>query len=878
VLKKSGSSRRRAKGLSVYSNLASKRRSKRDARARRKAEYLASLPKHPVKRFLHRLHPRRFFAYWFSRDGALMALKIAGVSALIMFVFAGALFAYYRRELDAIRPAELSKRVQTTVTRYYDRNDKLLWEDRGDGDYKLVIESDEISQYMKDATVAIEDRDFFKHSGVSPTGIVRSAVNNLRGGDVQGGSTLTVQLVKQVFISEEEQQLRGLNGVPRKIKEAILALEVERMYNKDQILTLYLNESPYGGRRNGVESAAQAYFAKHAKDLDLAEAALLAGIPQLPGYYDPYNPEGHESLIARQHAVLDAMARDGYITRDEANDAKKIAILDKVKPERGAYSSIKAPHFVQTVQQELIEQLGRATVGRGGLNVKTTLDLRVQNTVERALRDLFRSDLPASGGFDNGAATVVDVPTGQVLAMQGSRNFNYPGYGSFNAATSFIQPGSSIKPLVFAGLFKGNFGAGTILRDEPINNIYGAELRNFDNRFRGDISIRSGLAESRNIPAVKAMHIAGRDETLETIHEMGDHSYCTDGADQEVGLAASIGGCGLKQVEHTNAFATLARMGEYKPVSYILEVTNTQGQKLDLNNQEDEAKEAVDPQIAYIINDILGDDGARAPSFGSNSTGFSVPGVRTAAKTGTSNIEDDSKDLWMMSYSPRVSLGLWVGNHDSTPMNHALSSLLGPTVNAIMEPIHKNVFEKDGSWKPNDWFKRPDGIKNVTTRGRSDVFPSWYNAPRSTGEKMEFDRVSKRRATDCTPERAIIEIGIEEYTDPVTNRKIRSAPDGYDPNKKDNIHKCNDVKPFVGNISYSGNRISVDVTRGTHALQSVEFRVDGKKVGSVSANSTRTYNLNYKHDDDDKEFKVEVLVIDKVYYHATGSHTVGGGG
>ncbi len=405
------------KGLSVYSNLVSKRRSRRDARQRKKAEYLASLPKNPFMRTLHRMHPKRVLSYWTSRDGMLASGKILGLGLLFLLLMFGAVFAFYRRELDAIRPSELAKRVQTTVTRYYDRNGVLLWEDKGVGDYRLVVEDKDISPYMKQATVAIEDKDFYKHGGISFTGITRAFYNNFSGGSTQGGSTLTQQLVKQVFFADEAQK-RGLNGIPRKFKEAILAIEVERMYNKDQILNLYLNESPYGGRRNGVESAAQSYFGKPAKDLTLAEASLLAAIPQNPSVYNPYNPEGHDLLLKRQQRVLTNMAEQGYITQKEADAAKKVAVLDTVKPEANQYKDIKAPHFVQLVRSQLEKELGQATVGRGGLTVKTSLDMRVQEVVEAQVSALFASSLPRTANFDNGAVTIVDNQTGQVLALQ----------------------------------------------------------------------------------------------------------------------------------------------------------------------------------------------------------------------------------------------------------------------------------------------------------------------------------------------------------------------------------------------------------------------------------------------------------------------------
>lgn len=565
----------KSRNMSVYSNLAHKRKTKKDSEARKKAEYLASLPKHPMKRILYRLHPKRFWGYWFSKKGGIMALKIAGVGLLFLVLLVGALFAYYRKDLDQIRPGELAKRVQTTVTRYEDRNGILLYEDKGAGNYKLVVDGSEISKYMKDATIAIEDRDFYKHNGVSPVGITRAVISNASGNSTQGGSTLTQQLVKQVFFADQAQE-RGLAGIPRKIKELILSIEVERMYDKDQIMELYLNESPYGGRRNGVQSAAQTYFGKTAKDISLPEAALLAAIPNQPGYYNPYNRAGNQDLVTRQHKVLDNMVEVGSITREQADAAKKVAIIDSIKPEASQYENIKAPHFVQMVRTQLEQELGKATVGKGGLVVRTTLDIRIQDKLQEAVTDMFNSNIPTRNGFTNGAATVEDTQTGQIVALVGSRDFNYEGYGQDNAATAYIQPGSTVKPFVFSELFKKNYGSGSILSDTNFDRQYGAKVQNHDARFMGNINIRSSLALSRNIPAIKAMYIDGVQPSLQTIRDMGASSYCSQGADTTVGLASAIGGCGVRQIDMVNAYASLARMGVYKPTSTVLEVKNSQ--------------------------------------------------------------------------------------------------------------------------------------------------------------------------------------------------------------------------------------------------------------------------------------------------------------
>lgn len=868
--------------MSVYSNLAQGRKTKKDTAARKKAEYLASLPKHPVKRILYRLHPKRFWGYWFSKKGGLMALKVLGVAVLLSILSVGALFAYFRKDLDSIRPGELAKRVQTTVTKYVDRNGTLLWEDKGDGDYKLVVDGKTINQYMKDATVAIEDKDFRKHGGISVSGIFRSFVNNTQGGSTQGGSTLTQQLVKQVFFADEAQK-RGLNGVPRKVKEMILAIEVERMYNKDQILDLYLNQSPYGGRRNGVESGAQTYFGKSSKDLTLPEAALLAGIPNQPGLYDPYNIAGHEALITRQHKVLDGMAEQGYITVAQASEAKKYPILDNIKPISDQYKDIHAPHFVQMVRSDLEKELGKATVGRGGLTVKTTLDIRVQTKLEEAMTNMFNSSTPRVNGFTNGAGTVEDNATGQIIAMLGSRNFDYPGYGQDNAATAFIQPGSSIKPLVYAQLFAQkpngqlNYGSGSILSDTKTTFDGNYTPNNADKGFKGNINIRAALAQSRNIPAIKAMSVSGVQPTWQTIRSAGNTQYCTQGADAQAGLSSAIGGCGTREIDHVNAFATLARGGVYKPHTTVLEVTNSQGETL--KKWKDESKQVIDPQIAYILSDILGDPNARKPLFGTITQGFSYgnTGIRTATKTGTSDVGGNkAKDLWIMTYSPVVSMGVWLGNPDTTPLKSGNSTLPGPIIDMVMRYVHQDIYGPDGRWKSNDWFTQPAGVQKIG----NELYPSWYDKTQNKpNAKLTFDKVSKKKATDCTPDAAKIEVDVNKTTDPVTKAEVYIAPDGYDATKTDDVHKCDDVKPIVGAISVTENsKISVSVVSGTHPLQQLEIRVGSTIVATLPVTSSGTYSTTYAFSGTNTQ-EITATLTDTAYYSSTGtsSYTPGSG-
>ena len=837
------------KKLSLYSNLSHKRKVKKDTEARKRAEYLATLPKHPVKRFFHRMHPKRFWGYWFSKRGMFTALKIAGVAVLVMALFVGGLFAYFRKDLDQIRPGEIDKRVQSNVTNYYDRNGVLLWEDKGDGNYKLVVDSEDLSDNLKKATVAIEDRDFFTHSGVSITGTIRAAVNNFTGGEIQGGSTLTQQLVKQVFFADEASE-RGLSGIPRKIKELILAVEIERMYDKDQILTLYLNESPYGGRRNGAESGAQTYFGKSAKDLTLAEAALLAAIPQNPAVYDPYNVDGHEGLINRQHAVLKAMKEVGYITQAQYDEAIAVPILDSIQPQSSQYEGIKAPHFVQMVREQLIEELGAATVGKGGLSVTTTLDVRIQDKLQEAMDDMFNSTTPAWAGFTNGAATVEDTQTGQIVALVGSRDFNYEGFGQDNAATAYIQPGSTIKSLVYSQLFQQkaegqqNYGSGSILVDEPINDIYGGELQNADRTYKGAVTIRTSLATSRNVPAVKAMYISGVEDTIDEIRNMGATSYCSVGADTQAGLAAAIGGCGVEQVDLVNAYASLARGGVYKPQSSVIEVKNNSGEILK-QWSDVEGTRVIDQQSAYIVSDILTDSNASA-ALG-NYAAKSIPGVKTATKTGTSDKGGNAKDLWMMSYSPALTMGVWLGNPDTTILKNGTSSIGSPIVAKVMEYAHKEVYAPEGKWTSGDWFSAPAGIQTV---GR-ELYPSWWSKTQGqTNATLTFDRVSRKKATDCTPAAARIEQAVVKTTDPVTKKDTYSnVPAGYDATADDDVHSCSDTLPSITSVNATDNadgtwKITVNVSPGTFALSSSSVTINANGNLAVSKSGS-TFTATY---------------------------------
>ena len=874
--KSSKSSKKTAKKqMNLYSSLSYKRRVKKEAESRRRAEELAKLPKDPVKRFFARLHPKRVFKWWFSKRGQKTIWKTIAACALILIIFIGGLFLYYKKDLDEIKLDEMS--ISETVNTYLDRNGTVLWKDTGNENYRLVVDAEDISPYMYQATVAIEDRNFYDHIGVDFGALVRATFSTLSGHGVQGGSTLTQQLIKQVYFSDEAaSEDRG--GLARKIKELILSIELERMYSKDQILTMYLNQSPYGGRRNGVESAAQTYFGKSAKDLTLAESALLAAIPNNPAILNPYNVYGNDMLVERQHKVLDDMVSMGYITQEEADEAKQVAIIDTIKPESAQYADMLAPHFVLEVKSQLEDKYGIQTMRSGGWTITTTLDYRAQQAAEAAVAA--GAELRRVNGSDNIALASLDVDTSQVIAMVGSVDFNNVEYGSYNAANALLEPGSTIKPILdYTPLLMEregvNYGPGSVLTDENIDRIYcagntsGCQLRNYTGRFYGNITIRQALSNSLNIPAVKALYINGIDNSLEVAHALGDKSYCEDR--ENYGLSIAIGsGCNIRLLEHANAYASISRGGTYKDITYVLELKNSSGEVLE-KWEDSEGERVVDNQVAYMMWDILHDPVARASLvWGSQSYayGFVVPGVETASKTGTTTTanSNETKDSLMISFSSAISTVVWNGNHDGSGLRNSDNTVVRRVVNNYMEDVHKNVYAPDGKWASGDMPSKPAGIQTLSINGKTDIWPSWFNSSKNSGvtkETLVFNRYNHLLASSCTPEEYKIEVEVTKTTDPMTGNDVYSVPEPYDRNKSDT---CDYTPPQIS-LSISGCALSAAISKGTYDVSSATLYVNNEEKGSVSTGGGSIYNVK------GTESSVRLNVTDSSGYTISGEIT-----
>ena len=592
------------------------------------------------------------------------------VCFLVGAIFLVGAFAWYSRDLPD--PNKIIERDVAQSTKIYDRTgENLLYEIHGD-QRRTLIDIDTIPRYAVDATIAIEDKNFFKHSGISIWGILRGLIMpSLRGERVQGGSTLTQQFVKNSILTNER-------SISRKIREWILSYRIEKKFTKEEILKLYFNEIPYGAAAYGIESASGIYFGKSAKDLTLGEATILAALPQAPSYYSPFGPHKDE-LMQRQKLVLDLMVEQGYITKAQADDAKAEQLVFKKRTE-----DIKAPHFVFMVQQLLADKYGERLVEQGGLKIITTIDWDKQKQAEQIVNDKTQ-ELMDKYQASNAALVTIDVATGEILALIGSRDyFNSEEIdGQFNVATSPRQPGSSLKPLVYAEAFSKGYSPDTLLFD--LNTSFAASgkdyrPRNYDLKEHGIVSMRQALAGSLNIPAVKTLYLAGVNEAVKRGQSMG-YSTLTD--PDRYGLSLVLGGAEVSLLEHTNAYATFARDGVFMPYTAVLKVEDSEGKVLE-EKKDVTQKRVFDSQVARQINSVLSDNSARAFIFGENNY-LTLGGRPVAAKTGTTN---DYKDAWLLGYTPQIVTGVWVGNNDNKEMTAGSGAMAaGPIWNTYMRAI-----------------------------------------------------------------------------------------------------------------------------------------------------------------------------------------------
>jgi len=612
---------------------------------------------------------------------------------------------------DLPSPASLGKYNLPLATKIYDRNGKLLF-DIFVSQNRTAVPLSEIPLYLRHATISIEDKNFYTHQGFNPIGgMLRGLVATIRGQGLQGGSTITQQLVKSALLTPDRT-------ITRKIKELILATWVELIYPKDKILELYLNQVPYGGTAWGVESAAEQYFGKSVKDVDLAQAALLAGLPQAPSLYSPFGAHP-EYAKTRQGEVLQRMVIDHYITKDQEDKALAEPLVYKSE------TGLKAGHFVMYVKQQLEDKYGEALVERGGLKVTTTLDLNLQEYAEATVAS--EIDKLTNYKVSNGAALITKPATGEILAMVGSTDYFATPSGSYNVVTALRQPGSSIKPINYAiGIENRIVTPATMFLDVPtcfgIINQANYCPQNYDGKFHGPVQLRMALGNSFNIPAVKMLKM----NTVQTMVASASAFGLTTLQDpSKYGLSLTLGGGEVHMTDMAEAFGVFANAGIKKDLVSILKVVDKNGKVLeefkDPNLDKDipsqlllQGPRVISPETSFLISHILLDNNARQMEFGPNSE-LVVSNHAVSVKTGTTN---DLRDNWTIGFTPQYLVAVWVGNNDNSPMNpYLVSGITGAA------PIWNKLMTKVLAGKPDLWPKQPDGIVGARICSLSGLLP-----------------------------------------------------------------------------------------------------------------------------------------------------------
>jgi len=621
-------------------------------------------------------------------------LKYLGLTALfgtllgifVMFV----MFAWFARSLPD--PNKIVRR-EGFSTKILDRDGGTLYELYQDYN-RIPIKLAEVPKQLQQATIAIEDKEFYTHQGFSTWGMIRGLLRGITRGRAQGGSTLTQQLVKNVLLTSER-------SLPRKFKELVLSLQIERKFSKDEILQMYLNEAPYGGTAVGIAAASERYFGIEPKELTLTQSAILAGMPQAPSRYSPYGSD-KSAYVARAMAVLRRMREDGYIDKETENTSVKELEGIQFREQTGA---LKAAHFVFYVKDQLVELLGEALVEEGGYTVTTTLDSELQDFAQTAVKE--EIDKLEKVHVTNGAAMVLSPQNGEILSMVGSKDYFAPDYdGKVNVVMSSRQPGSAIKPVTYATAFAKGYSPSSVILDVA-TKFPGAkegefyEPKNYDGKFHGPVQLRYALSSSLNIPAVKLLALVGIKDMLQQAYDMGFPSLEPIPANMtRFGLSVTLGGGEVRLFDLVHAYAAFANGGERVEPVAILKVVK-EGRTL-YESKQAQKKRVLTPEVAFLINHILYDNNARLLTFGANSY-LNMSGRSIAVKTGTTN---DKRDNWTIGWSTKAVVGVWVGNNDNSQMKEVASGVTGAS------PIWRKIMLKTWEKYKGDDFVAPPGVES----------------------------------------------------------------------------------------------------------------------------------------------------------------------
>lgn len=640
-----------------------------------------------------------------------------GIFFSALFVFLPLLFFIFLQDLP--NPKIISSGHIPQTTKIYDRSGTLLYQIYAQSN-RTLVPLENIPQTLQLATIAVEDAKFYTHPGFDTLAIVRSAFTNLSGNGLQGGSTITQQLIKSALFTPEP-------NVYRKVKEVVLAFWAERIYTKPQILSMYFNQIPYGRTAYGAEAASEVYFGKNVKDLTLSESAFLAGITKAPTLYDPLGPN-QNAWKKRQKEVLDRMVTLGYISREKADEAHKEELTFRLPQ-----TPLAAPHFVMYVRDFLVRKYGLPLVEKGGLTVVTSIDLAIQDIAQKIVTDEVEAN--AHLAINNGAALITNPKNGDILAMVGSRDFNDEDGGKVNATTSLRQPGSTIKIITYSAALSNGFTAATILDDSPVTYTVAPGLPtytpvNYDGRFFGRLPLRQAFANSLNIPAVKTLYQIGVPTFVRLGKKMGIKSWNGKG---QYGLPITLGSAEVTMLDLASVYDTVANGGVRLDVNPILKITDYKGAVLE-EKAATIGEPVLDEGVAFIISDILADNKAREKAFGQNST-LVIPGKTVSVKTGTS---DNKRDNWTIGYTPSLAVATWVGNLDGTPMDQRLASGVSGAA-----PMWNKIMANLLSGRPDERPRVPANIVARSCFGRIEYFL------RGTETTLNCPPPPKPQATDA---------------------------------------------------------------------------------------------------------------------------------
>lgn len=795
---------------------------------------------------------------------------VFGVLALLGAIGVASVFIYFAKDLP--NPGDIRSRQVIESTKIFDRTGQhLLYEIHGE-EKRTLIDFGNMPTNIKYATLALEDQNFYDHHGVLFSAIARAAWRNVFGGTAysQGGSTITQQLVKNTLLTTEKTYTR-------KIKELILSLELERKFEKNDILGMYLNEIPYGSNAYGIEAASQTFFNKHAQDLTLDESALLASLPQAPSYYSPIGSHIDELKWRQEHA-LNSMANLGYISQEEADTAKQVDVLSKIEPQ---IENISAPHFVMYVRDYLEEKYGAETVETGGLNVFTTLDWKKQEMAERSVREGAEKNT-IQWEAENAALTAIDPKNGQILAMVGSKDFfDKEIDGQVNVSIRDRQPGSSIKPFVYLAAFTKGYTPETILFDVETKFDSGEGQdeyipQNYDSTFRGPIKIKEALGQSLNIPAVKTLYLAGVKNATTIAKSLG---ITTLNEPSRYGLSLVLGGGEVKLLDHTHAYATLANNGVKHEKTAILRIEQSDGTVVE-RFTDSEGVRVIEEEYVAMLDHIISDNKYRAPAFGEQNP-LRFDSTPVAAKTGTTN---EYRDGWTMGYSSGIAVGVWAGNNDNRAMKEgaAGANVAGHIWRAFMLEALSTVENDDFPKYDKDTIKTGkdilDGEIKVDKNVKVCEIPDKKDSYCKSNKYCPEDKEKKRDFADVHTILYFVDkndpLG-EEPSNPKADPQYKEwekAVEKFYEENKDFIYgefpedecKEDDFKEFKPKLSISvpGSTASKTFTikadpDAPYGIDSVKFFVEEKQVGE---RKDGPYEVNYTASDSENNTTLKVRV------------------